>query len=70
MGRLIDVKPVASLLDIKPNTASVFEVKPNMGSMKRQTEDQKVVDLYAGMSIGPGFFMFLTYPVTQRIIIA
>lgn len=68
MGRLIDVKPKAGLVDVKPNSALLLNTKPVAGQLNRATEDDVVTRLSSGMPIGPGFFMFLTYPQEIKVL--
>lgn len=65
MPRLIDVKPKAGLMvDIKPKVGDLIDVKPKEGSFFAVRGRVYGVVLAAGQVIGPGFFMFLTYPTT------
>lgn len=66
MGKLINTKGSGGLINIK-GQGSVFNTKPIVGSIKGQTEDDVVVHLVAGQIIGPGFFMFLTYPTNINV---
>lgn len=61
MGKIINPKGIGSLINIK-GVGSVFNTKPVVGFMKGQTEDDVVVHLNRGQIIGPGFFMYVTYP--------
>ena len=62
MRRLVDTKSSGSLFDVKPKTTRFIDTKPVLGGINRQTEDDVVVHLFAGMSMGPGWYMYVTYP--------
>lgn len=61
MGRIINPKGSGSLINVK-GKGNVFNTKPVVGSMLKHTGDDAILRIYAGQAIGPGFFMFLTYP--------
>ena len=66
MGKIINPKGSGSLVNIKGG-GNVFNTKPIMGVMKGQTEDDVIVRLYSGQSVGPGWFMYVTYPETIEL---
>ena len=62
MRRLIDTKPQGSLLDVKPKITRFIDTKPVQGQFNNQTLDDIVTNLYPGMPLGPGWYMYVTYP--------
>lgn len=62
MRRLINVKSSGSLLDVKPTATRFIDTKPVVGQFNKQTLDDIVTNLYPGMSMGPGWYMYVTYP--------
>lgn len=68
MGKLIDIKPKAGLMiDIKPKLGNQIDIKPKMGNFSSVQGRVYERTLAAGQVIGPGFFMFLTYPATITV---
>ena len=60
---VIDVSPRGrAVLDIKPSNFIVEDFKKPR-TLRFGEGDDVITRLYAGMSIGPGFFMYITYPV-------
>lgn len=63
---VIDTKPRnLSIVDTKPKNFQVLDTKPK--NFKINDVDDVVVYLYSGASIGPGWFMYVTYPNTILI---
>ena len=60
---VVDVKPRSSIVfDAQPKNSLVLDVKPKnylIGEV-----DDIVTYLYRGMSMGPGWYMYVTYPET------
>lgn len=60
---VIDWKPRSeAVIDWKPRNEAILEYKPKMVEVGAEISAFTERVLGAGQSIGPGFFMFLTYP--------
>lgn len=60
---VIDLKPKGlSVLDVKSRNFSVVDTKSK--NLNLTEVDDVVVYLGRGMSVGPGWFMYVTYPQT------
>ena len=62
MRRLIDIKSKGVLLNVKPKALNFIDTKPVVGQFNKQTLDDIVTNLYPGMSLGQGWYIFVTYP--------
>lgn len=65
---IVDVKPtMESVTDLKSSGEAVLDIKPSMLLVERETEDYQAIELGKGMSRGPGWFMYVTYPTTNYV---
>jgi hypothetical protein len=62
MRRVIDTKSSGLLLDVKPQATRFVDTKPVVGHFDNQRLDDIITNLYPGMSMGPGWYMYVTYP--------